>query len=571
MKILRRLFEREMAALGRLRSRLRRRRLRSAAPPRRSRPRKERRSGRPGGGGVRAPRPAATRRPRSAPSRARAQTAGSVTISLAVHALLIGILATFVVDRREQPAGTGERWVSIRFRVLPPARPEEETPTVDEPQPEPPEVAKPDPEPAPPAERAEPSPAETIEERAPADLARLADLEAPPLLSSARPAPSVIGAGAATPSAQPPGEGSGLFDGRGRGRARALARHGGGEGTEDAVFRGLRWLAAHQDRDGKWDSDGFNRHCTHAAACFGPGQEEFDVGVTALALLAFLGAGVVPGPDGELNTTTDRGLRFLLRSQAPDGRFGPPSGKYFYNHAIATFAVVEAFGMTRDPIYLDAAARALRHAASAQQRRGGWDYSDPDSGRNDLSITGWQVMAMHAAEQTGVPLPPGMLEKTRRYLDSCIDRKGRAEYADRGIGEGRGGVGMKAVGLLSRLYTGSSIRESAVRGAISSLLRSPPEVEKTYEWDVTYQSHYYWYYGTLALFHVGGKAWEFWNHFLKDVVLPLQNREPHEDGSWAPDGNWIGASGGRIASTAFLVLSLEVYYRYPPLHAYGTK
>ena len=77
---------------------------------------------------------------------------------------------------------------------------------------------------------------------------------------------------------------------------------------------------------------------------------------------------------------------------------------------------------------------------------------------------------------------------------------------------------------------------------------------------------YYWYTGTLALFHIGGEPWSRWNRQLQEKVLPLQNTSGDALGSWDPDPNWIGAAGGRVAQTALGVLTFETYFRYTPLH-----
>lgn len=177
-------------------------------------------------------------------------------------------------------------------------------------------------------------------------------------------------------------------------------------------------------------------------------------------------------------------------------------------------------------------------------------------------------MAIHTAQKVGIPFSGDMLKEVKSYLERSVTAQGRAEYANIGLGSGRRGVAMAAVNMLSRLYLGVSPEDGAIRGAAGYLIKNPPELEKTYDWERYYQSSYYWYYGTLAMFHIGGQRWEAWNHFLKQSILPMQSSKPHEDGSWDPDANWIGAIGGRIAATAFQVLSLEVYYRYPPLHAY---
>ncbi len=95
-----------------------------------------------------------------------------------------------------------------------------------------------------------------------------------------------------------------------------VAGQGGNAETEAAVAAALRWLAAAQARDGRW-----------VAVQFGAGQEELtlgqnrggagrsaDTGITALALLAFLGAGH-SHVQGEYQETVRRGLDFLLRAK----------------------------------------------------------------------------------------------------------------------------------------------------------------------------------------------------------------------------------------------------------------
>ena len=73
---------------------------------------------------------------------------------------------------------------------------------------------------------------------------------------------------------------------------------------------------------------------------------------------------------------------------------------------------------------------------------------------------------------------------------------------------------------------------------------------------------YYWYYGTLAMFQMGGDYWRAWNKKLKSALVDHQRGDGHEHGSWDPRGAW-GFAGGRVYATAINVLSLQIYYRYP--------
>ena len=77
---------------------------------------------------------------------------------------------------------------------------------------------------------------------------------------------------------------------------------------------------------------------------------------------------------------------------------------------------------------------------------------------------------------------------------------------------------------------------------------------------------YYWYYGTLSLFHLQGKPWERWNTALKPELVELQRHDGGLAGSWDPNTVW-GGYGGRVYTTSLATLCLEIYYRYLPLHA----
>ena len=72
---------------------------------------------------------------------------------------------------------------------------------------------------------------------------------------------------------------------------------------------------------------------------------------------------------------------------------------------------------------------------------------------------------------------------------------------------------------------------------------------------------YYWYYGTYAMYQMGGKHWRAWQKSLKHAVVDTQRKDGDYKGSWDPIGPW-GYSGGRVYSTAIMTLSLEVYFRY---------
>jgi hypothetical protein len=82
----------------------------------------------------------------------------------------------------------------------------------------------------------------------------------------------------------------GGLEGRGQ-RGKLAFERGATTESEAAVERGLNWLLAHQFRDGSWHFD----HTLDGGPCNGycrqPGTNGSSTGATAMALLAFYGAG----------------------------------------------------------------------------------------------------------------------------------------------------------------------------------------------------------------------------------------------------------------------------------------
>ena len=117
---------------------------------------------------------------------------------------------------------------------------------------------------------------------------------------------------------------------------------------------------------------------------------------------------------------------------------------------------------------------------------------------------------------------------------------------------------LTAVGILSRIFIGEDPRKSEIIQKGSDLCLKALPV-----WDPESGAvdMYYWYYATLALFQVGGDTWKTWNVAIKDAIIDHQLKDGDVKGSWDPIGPW-GRDGGRVYSTALMVMCMEVYYRY---------
>ncbi len=371
-------------------------------------------------------------------------------------------------------------------------------------------------------------------------------------------------------------------------REKRVREYGGNRLTEAGVEAGLAWLAAHQMEDGTWDRFNFDRMCPGHDRCTGSAvrrtEDDLQAGVSALALLAFLGGGYTDH-EGPYQDKVGRGIGALLEMQQADGGFSRRPGMDGYNNALATLALAEYYAMTRAARVREPLTHAVERLVASQQALGGWDYQSYGStGRNDTSITAWMVQALHAAAAVGIDVPPETMVQAAMHFTRATERDGRVRYADAGAGfdlkenlrpEYRYGAGMLAAGLVCEQMLGWRLDGSLARmQAARALADLPSEAKARAKEASKTHNEYYWYYGTLAMFQRGGDDWNRWNARLRDTLLPLQNRDKlpdgsksHAYGSWPPYGaNWglFGRMGSRIYTTAICTLTLEVYYRHTP-------
>ena len=348
----------------------------------------------------------------------------------------------------------------------------------------------------------------------------------------------------------------------------------GGSGTEPALLAGLEWLARHQDADGAWDCDGFMKHDPPGDRCTGPGGALHDVGVSSLALLAFLGRGNTLA-HGEHRDVVARGTAWLRRQQDPDsGLIGEPIGKDFvYDHALASLAMCEAYHLSRSAMLRGPAQRSLAYVLRARNPYGVWRYDVPSIGQGDTSVTGWMVFALAAGRHAELAIDEEAMTASLLWIDEMTDpATGRVGYDAPGSPSSRvpgvnahypaeKGEAMTAVGLLCRFFLGQDpADEPAMRRHADRMLRTPPDWDP----DGFGCDMYYWYYGSYAMFQMGGRHWKEWRAAMEPAVLRSQRADGAHAGSWDPVGPW-GHAGGRVYSTAIMSLCLEVYFRYPKL------
>ena len=347
------------------------------------------------------------------------------------------------------------------------------------------------------------------------------------------------------------------------------------KGSEEAIDAGLDWLARHQSPDGSWSSDEFAKLCGEDVAnCTGFGQSHRHAGVTGLSLLAFLGRGNTT-LEGPYQRTVQRAVAWLLSAQDPTtGQFTPHYGhSWIYSHAIATMAIAEAATCSGNQRLLDATSRGVDFIQRARNPYGAWRYDAPPKGENDTSVTAWMVQALDAGRRAGVIVDAENFVGALSFFDEMTDpQTGRCGYDKRGTPSARikdrneeypldSSETLTAAALYCRFLMGQRPGLQPVLGQHADLIarRQPEWDPEGFGCDM-----YGWYYGTYALAQMGGNHWKSWARSLAKAALDSQAQAGHEAGSWDPIGPW-GFSGGRVYSTAMMVLALEAPYRIGPL------
>ncbi len=346
-------------------------------------------------------------------------------------------------------------------------------------------------------------------------------------------------------------------------RVERLRSGGGRDMTEDAIVKGLNWLKSVQDSDGGWgkqDKDDKGEK-------FGGYPEHRDA-MTAMALLAFLGHCELQDSP-EFGETVKRGIDFLTSTPADKSASYDNSGKFLglssggrgaYSHAIRTYALCEAYTMTKIPKLKEFAKRAAKVVIDGQNPNGGWAYGYGlgVGAHVDLSVSGWCIQALKAFALTGISdlSVDEAMDKAVEYVKKCQDASGRFQYMIEKHGGGSGHGSLTGTGVLS-LQIWKNANSSEAKKGLDFI------VEKRLHEDWKNVDVYEWYYHAQACFQSTGagssKYWREWNKNFQQVVVKAQ----------APDGHWPHGyhfhGDSDLYRTTMTILMLEVYYRYAPM------
>jgi hypothetical protein len=315
--------------------------------------------------------------------------------------------------------------------------------------------------------------------------------------------------------------------------------------AETAVLRGLNWLRDHQNPDGSWG-------------------EMNKASMTGFALLCFLGHGETDR-SAQYGVTVAKAIDWAVQNGTKfkghlhmDDVFRRNTD--VYEHGICTYALGEYYAMTGDERVKELLRQAVRFIVEGQGPRGGWMYNY-DKSADDLSVSGWQIQALKAAQLTGLNLPgvDAALEKAA----ACIDKVWKGPKGGYGYRGPEDRYALTGAGVYCRLFIKGERRD--VSKGMDFIL-DETDKNKPVKYKSDSSDLYAWYYHTQAALMFGGGAWEKWNRWFQKELVDAQKA----DGSWpAPGLRNYGPMNdetmtGEVYRTALCILMLEVYYRYLP-------
>jgi hypothetical protein len=299
---------------------------------------------------------------------------------------------------------------------------------------------------------------------------------------------------------------------------------------QEAVAQGLEWLANRQKGLAGGDPFRDSGYANHA-------------GITALAGLAFMQAGNLPGR-GKYGAHVQKCLDYVLQCGQLTGLIAAPenSAGPMYGHGLATIFLAEVYAMTGDEGVKEKLSKAVHLIESVQNTEGGWRYQ-PAPYDADISNTVFQIMALRAARDAGIRVDSDVIARAIRYVRRCQNKDGGFSYTAVLAGPiGYSAFPRSAAGLCALCAGGGQAKEIELGIAYVKQCKPPNE-------QLDFGHFYYcYYYATQTAFFAGG---EFWKDFYPAIRDDLIRRREREHDHWSGD-----YSDEYATSMALLILQM---------------
>jgi hypothetical protein len=356
-----------------------------------------------------------------------------------------------------------------------------------------------------------------------------------------------------------------------------------------SIERGLDWLAEHQDFDGSWSDKAFAQACTsdqEEDRCDGSGSYVGRSGqqvTTALALMAFMGAGHGPGHDGPFRDQLSAGLQFLLETECPDVESGSNSSSGRRSWEMLTQLILPTLALIEARTFLECTALDsavhdhLEALLALESEEGGWvegnGRSYVNGAWNEEQIAGLPtalaLLALHMGDRYG-------------HVELGMDVRSRAKWALEKLMARSGDRAVNSLGEPDPMNVFASTNQNLLHGdaytasvffgkTIGSRKYQVPDkailnrmLPKKLVWGYRDLDLMGWYVTTLSLGPSKGSAARKWRSVMEKAICENQVIKPRTAcrlGSWDPVCVRNSSLGGRTYTTATAILCLQAGMR----------
>ncbi|MCX7805657.1 MAG: hypothetical protein N3A38_10775, partial [Planctomycetota bacterium] len=310
-----------------------------------------------------------------------------------------------------------------------------------------------------------------------------------------------------------------------------------------AIEMGLAYLARVQNADGTFRAEYGDLTGGVASAC-----------------MAFMSVGNLPG-EGKYGRHVARCVNFILNSAQPSGLLMKERAGQgvMYNHGLATLCLAEAWGHTQDPRIGQTLRRAVQLQIQSQADNGSWYYV-PNGRPGDISITIMQLMALRAARDAGIAVPPETIKRAIGFVEYCKSKT--IEEGMYGYCYNYGGQEPRfsntAAAVLSLQVCGE-YKPATVKPGLDFLVYARKNKKDSQWW------MYGHYYAAQAMYQAGlhqqfKERWASWYRDVSAELIRRQIKEGREAGAFRVE------SPGGLIGTAWAIKVLAIPYRYLPIY-----
>ena len=311
-----------------------------------------------------------------------------------------------------------------------------------------------------------------------------------------------------------------------------------------AARRALDFLVREQRPQGFWEAS----------------RGQYRIAMTALAGMAMLCEGSTT-TTGRYRDSIRKAVNYLTNSANPEtGLVGYKNDyRYTYGHGFSMLFLSQVYGDEEDPDRRKELKRVLIKAVefsmNAQTTRGGWGYVSAKDGRDfdEGSTCITQVQGLRACRNAGIPVPKGVIDRAKKYIDACRiktgSQAGGIRYSFKSAASARPAISAAAVAVMFNTgeYKGADVKQML---AYCKKYVWPGGASSTSHW------HYKHLYYAQVMYRLGDQEWKKYIADIGDQILKKQSA----------DGSWRGNHVGVVYTTAINATILQLDNAYIPVY-----